>query len=102
MLGVALQPHNQYISVTKPTNSEKSFPNHLLSFTHDQAMLNANIPSLYDRQKALFVWLFRQMLDPNHKLLLNSLFPACRNKDYNLRHSRSFKVPGCKTDRFRL
>jgi hypothetical protein len=68
------------------------------SFTYSQRMLTANLQSLYDRRSTLCERLFDRMLDPGHKL--NSLVPALRINEHNLRHNRCFKVPVCRTDRY--
>jgi hypothetical protein len=68
------------------------------SFTYHQAMLTANIPSLYDRRSTHCKRFFDRMLDPGHKL--NSLVPALRINEHNLRHNRCFRVPVCTTDRY--
>ena len=68
------------------------------SLTYDQAMLNTNISSLHDRRRTLCERLFRKMLDPTHKL--HPLVPARRDNHHNLRQTRSFEVPVCRTDRF--
>ena len=67
-------------------------------FTYSQGMLTANLPSLYDRRSTLCERFFDRMLDPGHKL--NSLVPALRINEHNLRHNRCFKVPVCRTDRY--
>ena len=68
------------------------------SLTYSQALLATKVPSLYDRRSTLFERLFHKMLDPDHKL--NSLVPAPRINEHNLRHNRLFAVSVCRTDRY--
>lgn len=68
--------------------------------SYADALVALDITSLYERRKALSNALFGQIVrDQSHKL--HDLLPPCNEPTYCTRSQRYFKLPICKTNRFK-
>ena len=68
--------------------------------SYNEALKEANIPTLFDRREMLSIDLFKDMVDnKNHKLA--ELLPPRNVCNRNLRNERIFTVPICRTNRFK-
>ena len=69
------------------------------SLTYDQAMITANIPSLYDRRETMCRRMFQDSQMADHKLF--PLLPPLKDRVYNHRHCYKFHLPKVSTNRFK-
>ena len=68
--------------------------------SYAEALVALDITSLYERRKALSNALFDQIVrDQSHKL--HDLLPPRNGSTYCTRSQRYFKLPICKTNRFK-
>ena len=68
--------------------------------SYAEALVAADITSLYERRQVLSETLFDQIMeDPSHKL--HDLLPPRNESTYCTRSQGYFKLPICKTHRFR-
>ena len=71
-----------------------------LDLSYAEALVALDITSLYERRKALSNALFDQIVrDQSHKL--QDLLPPRNESIYCTRSQRYFKLPICKTNRFK-
>ena len=66
---------------------------------YDQALMEANLMTLYERREVLCKRLFSSAQDSSHKL--NPLLPNLRVITHNQRHAAKYPLPVCKTNRFK-
>jgi hypothetical protein len=66
---------------------------------YDQALMEANLMTLYERREVLCKRLFSSAQDSSHKL--NPLLPNPRVITHNQRHAAKYPLPVCKTNRFK-
>ena len=68
--------------------------------SYSEGLVKAGLPTLYDRRSTLCKELFKDIdAQGNHKL--RHLLPSRSQQNYNLRSTRAFAAPVCKTNRFR-
>ena len=67
--------------------------------SYAEALAELNLNSLSDRRENMCKQLFEQMQKPDHKL--NYLLPPKREEKYNLRNSKPYRLPKCKTKRYK-
>ena len=67
--------------------------------SYSEGLVEAGLPSLYDRRSQLCKELFSNIEQGDHKL--SHLLPARPPRNYHLRSNRKFVVPDCKTNRYR-
>ena len=68
--------------------------------SYAEALELCSLPSLYDRRESLTTKLFEEICcDTNHKL--HHLLPEFNRSSVDLRKTRKFNVPRCKTNRLK-
>ena len=67
--------------------------------SYSEGLVEAGLPSLYDRRSQLCKELFSNIEQGDHKL--SHLLPARPPRNCHLRSNRKFVVPDCKTNRYR-
>ena len=73
----------------------------LPSLSYQEALVKSGLQNLHNRRDILCRKTFKNIVeDPNHKL--HSLLPPVNDEyQYNLRNKRFFRLPKCKTNRFK-
>ena len=71
------------------------------NLSYQEALVKSGLQNLHNRQDLLCRKTFKNIVeDPNHKL--HSLLPPVNVEyQYNLRNKRFFRLPKCKTNRFK-
>ena len=67
--------------------------------SYKEGLVKSGLTTLNHRREQLIKDFFTKMQDPNHKL--NILLPRQKTNSYSTRGSKKFKMPKCKTNRFK-
>ena len=67
---------------------------------YQQALAFMSLPTVAEHRHNICTHKFKSIMsDPNHKL--RKLLPPVHKSNHNLRYSRTFTLPRCKTNRFK-